>query len=204
MIRVFVIEDHPWIITGLKYEFRPSRDKIEIKGSSSRISEVIDNLKSDDFDLFLGVSDPINNVQKLQGKFPDKPIMIFTHEESPFWKQTMFNAGVKAYLIKEIGKKELKNAILKVIKGEIVFPDLAFLKENSKGKLAKTTQKVILKPSEKEAFLLLSRGISQKTIADIQHKSQSSIEKSMRKIRKHFHVKSNSEVIRILTQLKEI
>ncbi|MGA3015025.1 MAG: response regulator transcription factor [Bacteroidales bacterium] len=209
MIRVFIIEDHHWITDGLKYDFRPTRDEIEIIGSSTTIAKAIDNLQPNEFDLiildlWLGDSDPSDNLRKLQIKFPDKPIVIFTYEESPLWKQKMYNAGVKAYLLKAISKKELKNALIKVVNGETVFPDLSFLKVNITGESLQTAQKLILKPSEKEAFLLLSRGMNQKAIADHQNKSQSSVEKAMRKVRKQFNVNSNSEVIHILTQLKDI
>lgn len=209
MIRVFIIEDHPWIIHGLKYEFRPSRDEIEIKGSAARISEVTDKVKPGDLDIFildlwLSGSDPIDNVNELQKNFPDKPIVIFTHEESPFWKQKMFDAGVRGYLMKDVDKKELKTAIQQVARGEIVFPDLSYLKESLMGKSPEAAQKFILKPSEKEIFLLLSKGMNQKEVAEYQHKGRSAIEKLVRKIRKQFNVKSNAEVIHILTMLKEI
>src|ERR1039457_6574073 len=115
MIRVFIIDDHPWIIDGLKYKFRSSRDEIEIIGSAAMISEVLDKLKIEDFDLFildlwLSGTDPINNVIQLQRKFSGKPIVIFTYEKSPFWKKEMFDLKVKAYLNKEIEKKDLKVA----------------------------------------------------------------------------------------------
>jgi DNA-binding NarL/FixJ family response regulator len=209
MIRVFIIEDHPWIIDGLKYKFRSSRDKIEIIGNASKISEVLDNVKDEDFDLFildlwLSESDPIDNVKKLQGKFLHKPIVIFTYEKSPFWKQQMFDLGVKAYLNKDIEKRELKAALHQVARGEIVFSDISFLKDEFSGKSHALQPNIILKPSEKEIFLLLSRGVSQKAIANLQHRSQSAIEKVIRKVKVQYNVNSTSELIHILTVRKEI
>jgi|ERR1035438_3325295 DNA-binding NarL/FixJ family response regulator len=209
MIRVFIIDDHPWIIDGLKYKFRSSRDEIEIIGSAGMISEIPDKLKVEDFDLFildlwLNVTDPRNNVRQLQRKFSGKPIVILTYEKSPYWKKEMFDLKVKAYLNKEIEKNDLKDAIKKVMLGETVFADLSFFEEEISGKTHVAPDNIILKTTEKEIFLLLSRGMSQKDICGTQHKTRSAIEKVIRKVKKQYNVKSVSEVIHILTNRKEI
>jgi DNA-binding NarL/FixJ family response regulator len=85
MIRLFVIEDHPVIVTGLRNLFRPSRDEIEIVGSASSVDEAVSRAVSDTFDmilldLWLPDSHPLLNVKKLKDHFHDKPIVIFTSE----------------------------------------------------------------------------------------------------------------------------
>ena len=53
MIRLFVIEDHPVIVTGLRNLFRPSRDEIEIVGSASNVDDAVIEADPDVFDIFL-------------------------------------------------------------------------------------------------------------------------------------------------------
>ena len=71
MIRLFTIEDHPVIVTGLRNLFRPSRDEIEIVGSASSVDELIQKGIQEEFDIFLldlwiPDSHPIQNVKKLK------------------------------------------------------------------------------------------------------------------------------------------
>ena len=105
MIRLFVIEDHPVIVTGLKNLFRPSRDDIEITGNAYNVDDAILKADADSFDIFLldlwlPDAHPLMNVKKLKEKFHGKPIVIFTSEDSSSWQRKMFEGGVMAYLLK--------------------------------------------------------------------------------------------------------
>ena len=209
MIRVFVIEDHPIFMNGLKYDFRKSRDNIEITATALSIKDVLIKGKSEDFDLFildlwLPHSHPVDNVKLLKEKFPDKPILILTSEESPFWKQQMFLAGAKAYIIKNTDKKELKNAIQRVAVGETVLPSFSFLNDSSSVNRDEVMNNFIIKPSEKEIFYLMANGLTQKDIAEKQHKTVSAIEKVVAKVNKQYQSGSTAETIHMFTFLKEI
>ena len=83
MIRLFVIEDHPVIVTGLKNTFRPSRDEIEVAGSASSVDEALLKADAMDFDIFLldlwiPNAHPQLNVKRIKDNFKGKPIVIFT------------------------------------------------------------------------------------------------------------------------------
>jgi DNA-binding NarL/FixJ family response regulator len=210
MIRIFVIEDYPTIIDGLKHEFRPSRDEIEIRGSANSMEEALEKLAKTDcdliiLDLWLKDGEPTENVHALQAKFGTIPIVVFTREDSPFWKRAMYEAGVMGYVMKDSIKAELKNVILKAIKGERVFPDLSFLKGVGleEGGLG-MTYSVILKPYERLIFRLLAAGKDQKTIADAAHRSLSAVEKIIHKYKQKFDVVSVAELLEVLKKHKEI
>ena len=209
MIRLFVIEDHPIIIKGLKYEFRSSRDKIVITGSTAKISDVTDKVKSEEFDVFildlwLGDPDPVENVKILKKKYPHNPIVIYTSEESPFWKEKMLGAGANAYIVKSAEKDELKTIIQRVAAGETVFPEYSFLNKDLTLQSLEVPRNIILKPWERQIFLLLSQGKSQKEIAELKHKSLSAIEKFVAKFRTQYNFNTTAEVIHYLTSIKEI
>ena len=209
MIRIFVIDDHPMVIDGLKYEFRKSRDDIDITASAASIKEVLDKGRSEDFDLFildLWLPDfhPVENVKTLKENFPGKPILILTSEESPFWKQQMHLAGVNAYIIKNTDKKELKKAIIKVASGETISSTFSFSLDDVSANKEEVMKSFIIKPSEKEIFHLLSSGLSQKDIAEKKHQTVSAIEKVISKVNKQFHSDSTTQTIYLLTLMKEI
>ena len=137
MIRLFVIEDHPVIITGLKNLFRPSRDEIEITDSAFNVDDAVQRANPELFDillldLWLPEANPLQNVKKLKDRFPGKPIVIFTSESSSSWQRKMFEAGVMAYLLKSADRYEIKTTLGKVFKGQIVFSGMAESDEEKK------------------------------------------------------------------------
>ncbi|MEI6457155.1 MAG: response regulator, partial [bacterium] len=92
MIRLFVIEDHPVIVTGLRNLFRPSRDGIEVAGSASGLAEALLKATPTGLDIFildlwLGRSKPVENVRTLRAGFPGKPIVVYTSEISSAWRR---------------------------------------------------------------------------------------------------------------------
>lgn len=203
MIRLFVIEDHPTMVIGVRNLFRPSRDGIEVIHSANSIEEAVSKAKPATFDVFLldlwlPNSHPLLNVKRLKDSFPSKPVVIFTSEDSTSWRKKMFEAGVMAYLLKSTNKNDIKNTLEKVAKGQVVFSgvvDPAFEK-----KLAAVLdgQKLSLTTNQKEIAILLSNGLSQYEIADIKKTSVSNIEKTLKHMRDICEVKTNNEMTKVL------
>ena len=205
MIRLFTIEDHPVIITGLRNLFRPSRDGIEIIGSANHVDEVILKAEAETFDIFLldlwiPSSHPLQNVKRIKEKFPTKPIVIFTSEESMIWQRKMFEAGAVAYLLKNADKSEIKSTLEKVARGLTIFSGIIEPAEDEKFRAAFTDPKYILTPNQKELVVMLSNGLSQQAIADQKGTSISNVEKTLKHIREKCHAKSNVELIKILIE----
>jgi len=203
MIRLFVIEDHPVIVTGLKNTFRPSRDEIEIIGSASSVDEALVKADPAAFDVFfldlwIPNAHPQLNVKKLKDHFKNKPIVIFTSEESSSWQRKMFEAGVMAYLNKNSSKIEIKTTLEKIIKGQIVFSGM--VEPDFEKKLASVLAgfTISLTPNQQEHVILLSKGWSQQQIADQKEISVSTVEKTLKLVREKCSAKNNAELIRIL------
>jgi len=128
MIRLYILEDHPIIVDGIKQRFR-HQDDIVISGWSNHPDEIIQHVSEEDFDilimdLWLPKLDPVDNLVNIQARFPDKPIVIFTNERSFYWIKVMMEKGAKAYLLKDIDKKELQYTLEKVAQGKTIFPDM--------------------------------------------------------------------------------
>jgi len=205
MIRLFVVEDHPVIVTGLRNLFRPSRDEIEIVGSASNVDDAILHADAAAFDIFLldlwlPDSHPLMNVKKIKDKFRDKPIVIFTSEEASSWQRKMFEAGVMAYLLKSTNKVEIKTTLEKVMKGQIVFSGMVEPDYEKKLASVLSGQKFHLTPNQQELVILLSSGLTQQQIADKKLTSVSTVEKTLKHIREKCDAKNNAELVRILLE----
>jgi DNA-binding NarL/FixJ family response regulator len=205
MIRLFVIEDHPVIVTGLKNLFRPSRDEIEIMGNAFSVDDAVAKADAETFDVFLldlwlPEANPLVNVKKLKEKFTGKPIVIFTSEDSSSWQRKMFEAGVMAYLLKSTNKAEIKSTLEKVVRGQIVFSGLVEPDYERKLSTVLSGQKYHLTPNQHELVVLLSSGLTQQQIADAKKTSVSTVEKTLKHVRERCDAKNNAELIKILLE----
>ena len=117
MIRVFIIEDQPLIINGLKGIFRGNRDGLKIVGSAEDIKETLKIADSDNIDILLlgnsiPVTETLRNIDILKEQYPGKPIVILTSEESVIWKRKIMSAGVQGCISKSSDKAWI-NYVLK-------------------------------------------------------------------------------------------
>jgi two-component system, NarL family, invasion response regulator UvrY len=203
MIRLFIIEDHPIIICGFKNIFRQSRHGIEISGSASNVKDAELKAKPEIFDFFIlglwiGNDKPEENVAHLKIKFPGKPIIIFTIEESGFWQKKMFSLGVTGYIFKSSAPDEIMRAIINVSHGGITFPGVT-----ASGDIDKLDSEFILghksiTKNQRQLVHMVHMGLKQKDIAKQKKVSISTIEKTLLNLREKFSAQNNTDLIRIL------
>ncbi|MCX6249259.1 MAG: response regulator transcription factor [Bacteroidetes bacterium] len=207
MVRIIIIEDHPVVINGLRNIFRPGRDGIEITGSAQTPDEATEKISSDSFDIILldlwleNHPPPLENIKKLKAVFPEKPIVMFTSEDQYIWKRKMYEAGVKAYLLKSAEKPEIKSTLEKVAEGLTVFTGVfeqqfmaqKFNQGSASGKHQLTENQI-------EIVKMLSNGLTQQKIAENKKTTLSNIEKTIKHIRDSIGAKNNTELVRILVE----
>jgi DNA-binding NarL/FixJ family response regulator len=216
MIRLFSIEDHWVVIDGLKLKFRSDRDEMMITCKTDKIDKA---LKVDQnlfdiilLDLYLPETDPEENVSKLKTRFPEKPIVIYTSEESSIWKDQMCLAGVQAYLTKYDKRQIIKKVIQQVASGEDLCRQRRIELNQNSAKLKYKKDEPFLKPDEKKIISLLLQDLSLKEIAakkiitgsSVKIVTESAISKMMAMLRKRFHVKTNAALLRIIIERKLI
>jgi DNA-binding NarL/FixJ family response regulator len=206
MIRLYVIEDHITLtISGFKYLFRSKRDGITISGYSGSVEETIKSADPEDIDLFIldlhiPGTYPIDNIRNLRRHFPGKPIVIYTSELSDSWRKKMIEEGAISYITKDTQREELKLVILKAVKGETVTigkQRLTYLKEQEEGS---PMESEVIIPINREILRLLIKGLNHKEIGKEVSLSRTKVENILKEMRDHFHVKTNLELIKILSK----
>jgi len=210
MIRTYVIEDHQAIIvSGLKRFFFPSRDGIEITGSASSVEEAVAKANPATFDLiildlWLENKTPIPNIKKIREHFLDKKIIIYTYDDSAKWKRRMYLEGAHAYLTKNTSRQELKSAIYKVSNGEKYFTiRLSEIDDNERFESI-SSSKPLITDVEREILSQLAHGKSHKEIAKSMIISLSTLDNAIKRLRIHFGVKNNLELVSFMTEVGEI
>jgi len=206
MIKLFIIEDHHIIVSGLKNIFRCKNDRIKIIGSEQDITLSIEKIhyllpEIIILDLWIKDSDPRNNIRVLKQEFPYIPIVILTCETSPLWQRIMFSEGAMAYLNKGDSKEIIKSTIIHVSEGKTIIPKQFQLDFGYDRALGRATT---LSAMEREILKEYCSGFSLKEIALKKGKSVSTLERMLQKIRRKYHARNHAELIKLLFIQKEI
>lgn len=152
MINVFVIDDHPILIDGIKTVFADKEDNIKISGSATSASEAMKKLKKSLAKIvLLDLVMPETNGNELcfwiKSNYPEKKVIAFTAETNRTLLLSALKSGVDAILIKSCGKQEIIETIDNVLSGKRIFgsgvPDL-----RSEAGILTTGKKIKLTPSE--------------------------------------------------------
>ncbi len=206
MISLYIIDDHFLIGSGLKEEFDPKTDGIEVAGYSPNVHDAIKRIPSLGIDiivldLFIKFFDPVSNIRHLRKKFPAIPIIILSYENSIDYQVKMFNEGAKAFLSKNDDRETMKDVFHQVAMGRVIIPDEVL---NSNESPFHVTHKPILLPVEREIITNLSEGNSIKEIAIAHKRTSSNIMKVLKRIREKFNVRTNYELMVFLTKTRKI
>lgn len=129
MTRILVIDDHPVFREGLSALLTEGGD-ITICGEGGTAADALDLCRTLTPDLvLLDLSIPGGGIAALQAmrvECPDQKIAILTASEEARDVVTALRAGALGYLVKGMGRRALRDAILTMARGEgFVAPELA-------------------------------------------------------------------------------
>jgi DNA-binding NarL/FixJ family response regulator len=204
MIRLLVIENHETIIvSGFRQLFRPQRHGIDVTQSAVCVSLALEKADPLEFDviildLWIPGEKPLDNVRRLKNKFPLKPILVYSTEDSREWIRKMFNAGVKGYVIKDASREELKNAIENVAAGQTWFTHLEYRGKPEAQNLNPLTEEESITMIQKKIARYLLEGKNIKEISYNLGATQNQVEKTLVRMRGQFDARTNVELVKIL------
>jgi len=174
--KVILVDDHKLFREGLKFVIM-QMENMEVVAEASNGKEFLDLLDHHEADLVLmDIAMPeLNGIEATKQALEKKPglrilvLSMFCDEEYYF---QMIQAGVMGFVLKEVGKNELEEAINSVLRGESFFSqkllrDIIMNINNPMNKQKpQTEQKVDLTKRELEVLKLICEGLSNSQIAD--------------------------------------
>ena len=121
MIRLVVADDHTIVREGLKQLLGAAGD-LEVVGEAQNGHEVIDRIRTLDFDLLLlDMSMPgksgIELIKQVRSEKPKLRILVLSMHEEHQYAVRAIRAGAAGYLTKESASRALVDAIRKVASG---------------------------------------------------------------------------------------
>ena len=125
IIKIIVVDDHAIFLRGLNLLINECID-FKVIGEASNgenFLELLDEMTPDLvlMDIKMPLMDGIEATKKALEKYPDLKIMTLTMFSEHKYLRLMAEAGVKGFILKSIGKKELEYAIKNVVDGKTYF-----------------------------------------------------------------------------------
>lgn len=167
MIRVFIIDDHPMVIEGIKALLNAT-EGISVIGSATDAFAAMDFLKKATADIvLLDINLPevsgLDLCPELKSKFPDMKILgLSTFKERSFISR-MISQGASGYVLKSASQEELVEAIHQAFRGQMYLSmevaQIMVQTENPQ------TNIPILTSREKEVLHLIAEGLTNNQIA---------------------------------------
>jgi len=204
-IRVMLVDDHPVLRKGIK-DVLENTGRISVCAETSNANEAIMLISRDRPDVVIvdimldGNVNGIDLVKSIHERFPVVATLVLSMYDESFYAERAIRAGARGYIMKDIAPRNIVDAVLKVVSGEL------YLKEG----LSKVLLDKVLHHSsdpkelsigrltdrEFEIFQLLGNGFSVKEIAKKLNLSIYTIESHRRSIKKKLNMEDSSMLTR--------
>lgn len=148
-------------------------------------------------DVFLPRMSGIECTARLKGILPDTPIVMLTASDEDEILFLALESGADGYLLKRTKPADLRTALLDVMSGgapmtsEIARHVVASFRRKTGG----VDPSVSLTAREEETLVLLTKGYSNKEIADYLHLSIETVRSHLKNIYTKMHVRSRAEAV---------
>jgi DNA-binding NarL/FixJ family response regulator len=122
MLNAYIADDHHLFIEGIKSLLRDSAD-VKIVGEAENGAKLLELLSNQEVDVVLmdinmPVLSGLETTKKVKQLYPSVKVLALTMFDDTLHISEMMKAGASGYLLKNAGKEELIDAIIKVCRGE--------------------------------------------------------------------------------------
>lgn len=198
MIKVFIVDDHPMVVEGIKGLLQ-GEENYPVVGSANFALEALEMFRQALPDVvLLDINLPdLNGIElceRIKKEFPSTKVLgISTFKERSYITRLM-EKGASGYVLKNVDKEELIEAIRQVAGGRMYF--------SMEAATAITTQKSssqvpILTSREKEILVLISEGLTNKEIADQLYISPLTVDSHRKNLLAKFTVRNTAALVKL-------
>lgn len=181
LIKIIIVDDHEIFRNGLKMVLGKLK-YVDVVAEASNGIEILEQIRKNQVDIVLmDVEMPMMNgidaTIQLKKERPEIKVIALTMFNDDEYIQSMMDAGVSGFLIKNISKETLDKAIQTVYKGGNYYSEelFKFFTRHLKKEEKSSQEEIHFTSREKEILQLLSEGLSNKEIADILFVSERTI-----------------------------
>ena len=207
-VRVFIVDDHPFIREGLAMRIGREPD-LMVCGESDNADQALKSIKSllPDVlivDLSLKGKSGLHLIKDVARKFSELPILVLSMLDEMVYAERALRAGARGYIMKQEATKKLITAIRGVMAGEL-FVNTAvtskimhrLVKDKSRSNSFSIDS---LSDRELEAFKLIGTGSSTQQISKKMKVGVKTVETYRARIKSKFKFKSTEELLQYSIQ----
>lgn len=204
MIKVLITDDHLLVIEGIKALLK-SNEEIEVTGHAHDGYSAIEFLKEHETDvILLDINLPdINGIDlciKIKEEFPHIKVLALSTFKERAYITRIIEAGASGYLLKNVNREELVEAIEMVYEGKMYLnKEIAQVITN----YSKLTIPV-LTTREKEVLACIADGLTNQQTAEKLFLSPLTVDSHRKNLLTKFQVKNTASLIRFAVENKII
>jgi DNA-binding NarL/FixJ family response regulator len=205
MPKLIIADDHQLLIEGLISILSELND-LEILDPVNNGIQLINSLTLTPanivlLDLNMPKLDGIKTLAVLRRDFPDLKVVILTNYDQPQLIEEIKKLGAHGYLLKNSPSYILKDAIAKVLKGELYFDDSVLSeKDNSPYFIDDFMKKYQLTKREVEIIKMIAKELTSKEIGESLFISEFTVSTHRRNIMKKLNSKNVAGLLKFARQ----
>ncbi|MFA5244229.1 MAG: response regulator transcription factor [Pedobacter sp.] len=206
MKKLIIADDHQLLIEGL-ISILSELDDLEILNPVNNGNQLINSLILNPADLVLldlnmPKLDGIKTLAILRRDFPDLKIIILTNYDQPQLIEEIKKLGAHGYLLKNSPSQTLKEAIAKVLKGELFFDEKVLPEkiDESPYFIDDFMKKYQLTRREVEIIKMIAKELTSKEIGESLFISEFTVSTHRRNIMKKLNSKNVAGVLKFARQ----
>lgn len=172
--KVFLVEDHQLFREGLAQLINREPD-LAVCGEAENVNSALTGIEKSKPDLVvvditLADGNGIDLVKDLRGRDPELPVLMLSMHDESLYAERALRAGANGFVMKQEANKTIRDAIRKVLGGDIYLSEKMSSKMVSKfigGRpQAAPSPLESLSQRELEVFRMIGQGYSTRQIAD--------------------------------------
>jgi DNA-binding NarL/FixJ family response regulator len=201
--RVFLVDDHPIVLTGFTLMLNAQPD-IEVCGIASSAEEGVQRFLAFKPDLIItDITLPgrsgLDFLKDIIAMKPAQRVLMVSMHDELLYAERAIRAGARGFLMKEAGSEKMLAAIRHVLSGNIYVSDRIQAKilnaMHAPSQRASASPVDKLSDREFEVFRLLGEGRTTKEIADQLHLSGKTVAVHRGHIKEKLEIKSATELM---------
>lgn len=207
-LKIFLVDDHQIMIDGIKALLQ-NENEFEIIGESTQAKNALEQLAKTEVDIVItdiqmpGMSG-LEFTLALKKMKPSVPVLVLSMSADESNIEDMIKAGVSGYVLKNTGRIELSQAILKIADGQVYFSEAISMQMMRMLKVGNQIKdkEVSLTPREIEIIKLIAQELSNAEIGSKLFISERTVETHRKNIFRKTQAKSVIGLVRYATQHK--
>src|SRR2546425_29766 len=197
-IRVLAVDDHPMYRAGLTavLSLHADLDLVAEAGDGARAVELFRTHRPDVtlMDLRMPVMGGAEAIEAITAAFPDAKIIALTTYQGDTDIHRALEAGARGYLLKDVLRNEVADAIRTVYRDGWVLPSAVAQR------LARFTPRIELTDRELEVLRLMAKGLRNKNIADAIGRTEGTVKVHVGHVLQKLDVDDRTEAVIVALQ----